>query len=161
MEQKKRLFSGFDLFVILLVLLEAGTWFWMTNRSAQEEAIFQGGRATYFIEVGNLTQEQLYPVQIGDSLLESSRHLPLGQIIDISIRPFELRVDDWETQTIRFEDVTDRYTLILTIETTVEETEQDILTEGGFAIKGGRPVSFAGPGYTFGGGVILGLDRGA
>ena len=160
MGKKRRPFSGFDVCIVLLVLLAAGAWFWMTNRSGPEERTFDGNRAVYYIEVNNLTIEQVEQVQVGAAIQEGSRHLPLGQVLYVDVRPFEARVDDWDSQTIRFEPVPERFTMILTVETLVEETEQDILTEGGFSIKGGRALGFTGPGFAFTSAIILGIERG-
>ena len=162
MEQKRRFFSGFDLCVILLVILAVGGWFWMNNRPIDEEAlVFHGNPAIYYIEVNNITREQTELVQVGDNLLEGARHFPIGEVIAIEVRPFEARVEDGRNETITFQEVPERYSMVLTVQTMVEETEQEVLTEGGVLIRGGRSINFTGPGYAFVGGVILRIERGS
>ena len=162
MDKKKRFFSAFDLCIILLVILAAGGWLWMNNRAvAEEDIVFHGSPAIYYIEVNNITREQVEQVRVGDNLLEGTRHLAIGQVIQIEVQNFEARVDDWPSQTISIQAVPERYTMILTVETMVEETEREVLTEGGVLIRGGRSISFNGPGYGFAGAVILRIERGA
>ena len=162
MEEKRRFFSGFDLCVILLVVLAVTGWLWLNNRPVDEDVlVFHGSPAIYYIEVNNITQEQASQVQVGDNLLEGARHFPIGEVIAIEVRPFEARVEDWTNETISFQVVPERYTMVLTVQTMVEETEQEVLTEGGVLIRGGRSINFTGPGYAFVGGVILRIERGS
>ena len=159
MEKKRRPFSGFDVVVVALVVLAAGVWIWNSNRGVEEESAFYGDHAIYHIEVRELTREQAGQIQVGDLLQEGSRHLAIGQVISVSILPFETRVEDWETQTVFFDEVPERYTVIITMETLVEETDRAVLTEGGFAIRGGSSLNFTGPGYAFSGATILSIER--
>jgi len=160
MEKKRRAISGFDLFLILLALLAVAGWLWITNRPSDVEAVFYGSRATYLIELTDITQEQVDQVQVGDNLLEGARHLPIGQVVAIDVRPTEFWVPNWETQTNELQEVPDRFSMILTVETLVEEAAHEVLTEGGIVIRGGRSINFTGPGYAFAGGMILTLVRG-
>ena len=160
MEEKRRRFSGFDLGVLVLVLLGAGVWLWMGS-SDGEETELSGEPVIYLIEVNNLTQEQIDPVQVGDLIQDAARFQEMGEIINIEVRNAEQQVNDWAARTIHFEEIPERYVMILTVETLVEETEQAILTEGGVIIRGGRVIDFVGPGYAFVGAVILRVERGA
>ena len=162
MERKKRrLFNGFDLAVALVVLLGAFVWFFVINRAPEvEEETFAGTRAAYFIETINLTQEQIATVQIGDRLLEGSRHVPIGYVAGIEVRPHLVRIDDDETQTIDWQVSPERYAMILRVETEVVETHNAILAEGAFAIRGGSPINFTGPGFAFTDSFVLGWERG-
>ena len=162
MQEKKRLFSGFDIAVVAIVVLAALAWFFVINREATVEVPTFDGRTTYYLEVMNLTSEQVALVSVGDALQENVRHMPIGTVIAIETMPQLMRVDDDETQTIRWEEAENRYTMILTVETEVRETAQEILAEGQVAIRGGQhPVHFAGPGYAFAFATILALARGA
>ena len=162
MEKRKRLLSGFDIALVAVVLLGALAWFFVINRTPQVEGpVFEGSRAIYRIEVMDLTAEQAAAVQVGDRLQEGSRHVPIGEVIAIEIRPNQVRVDHDETQTIRWEDVEDRYVLLLTVETEVQVTERDILAEGQHPLKGGSGLHFTGPGFAFTRATILTIERGA
>ena len=160
MEKKRRLFNGFDIAIALIVLLGALVWFFVINRAPEVEApTFADNRAVYWVEVTSLTAEQVASIQIGVNLLEGAQHIPIGRIIDIEVRPHEVRVNDNQTHTISFLPIPDRYTVVLTIETQVVETDREILAEGQHAIRGGSGLNFTGPGFAFGNGIILGLDR--
>ena len=159
MQQRKRAFSGFDVVVVLMVLLGVFAWFFVLNRAPQIEETFEGSRAVFYLEVSNQRRDRVDVVQINDRLLEGTQNLPIGRVIDIEIRPQEVRVDHDETQTIWWEEVEDRYVMILTIETEVRETDREVLAEGEFVIKGGSTIHFTGPGYAFSHGIILGLER--
>lgn len=162
MEQKKQRINGFDIAVVAVIVLGIFAWFFLNRTPVQEVDIaFEEGVATYLIEVVNLTPEQAVQVRTGDSLHDAVRNIPIGEVIDVEIRPYMISVMERETKSIRWEPVEDRVDLILTLETEVEVTEQDILIDGQFSIKGGRGLSFAGPGYAFAGAVILSLERGA
>ena len=163
MAEKKRFrFNWFDVAVVLLVLLAGAAWFFLFGRTQEVEATVAGeeGVAIYLIEVTNLTEEQAAVVSIGDSIQEGSQHIPIGRVVDIKHIPYEMRVDDDETQTIQFLEVPDRITMILTVETRVVETGSEILAEGEFAIRGGARLHFTGPGFAFGQSTVLGWERG-
>lgn len=159
-ERKKRLFNGFDAAVVLLVLAAAFVWFFVLNRAPEVEETSFDGRAVYFIEVADLTPGQIAAVEIGAAVQEGARHLPIGHVVDINTRPHELRVEDEETQTISWDIVPGRYTMVLSIETEVVERANAILAEGEFAIRGGSPISFTGPGFAFTHAFVLGWERG-
>jgi len=161
MEKKKRLFSVFDVAVVLFVILAALVWVLILGRTPEVETTFAGSQARYFLEVQNLTALQAAEPQEGDLLQEGTRHLPIGQIVSVEISPHELRVDDHEAQTIQWEDAPNRYTIVITVETEVVETDGDILAKGEVAIKGGGLIHITGPGYAFANVVVLGLERGA
>ncbi|MCL2588748.1 MAG: DUF4330 domain-containing protein [Oscillospiraceae bacterium] len=161
MEQKRKLFSGFDIAVVALVILAALAWFFVINRAPAVEPQFEGGVVHYYMEVPNLTPTQAEAVQIGDALQHGARHIPIGRVVDVEIRPHLARVDDSETQTIHWQEVEGRVTLILTVATEVTETDRDVMAEGQFPIKGGVILPFTGPGFAFAQGIILGLQRGA
>ena len=161
MQERKRLFSWFDIAVVAVVLLAAFAWFFVINRAPDVAPTFEGSQAVFYVEVTNLTPEQVASVQVGDWLQEGSQHIPIGRVADIETRPHVVRVEDAATQTISWEEVEDRLAMILTVETEVVETERDILAEGQFAIKGGLLFSFTGPGYGFTQAVVLGWARGA
>jgi len=158
-ERKKRLFNGFDVAVVLLVLGAAFVWFFVLNRApAVEETTFDS-RARYFIEVTDLTQDQIAAVTVGSGILEGSRHIPIGQVVEVTYSPFRLRVEDEETQSFRFEEVPGRYAMLVTVETEVVETVNAILAEGTLAIRGGMPINFTGPGFAFTDAFVLGWER--
>jgi len=160
-EKKRRLFNGFDVAVVLLIALGAFLWFFVINNTpVVETETFAGDTAIYFIEVPEITPEQADAVQIGDNLLEGAQHIPIGRVVGIEISPFELRVECEETQTIRFDDVPTRVTMIISVETQVVETERDIFAEGQYSVKGGARIVFTGPGYAFGNAFVLGWERG-
>ena len=159
-ERKKRLWSGFDVAVVLLVLGAAFVWFFVLNRAPEVEETSFDGRAVYFVEVVDLTREQIEAVEIGAWVQEGTRHLPIGHVVAIDYRPHELRVEDEETQTISWDIVPGRYAMILSIETEVVERTNAILAEGEFAIRGGSSISFTGPGFAFTSATILGWERG-
>lgn len=159
MEQKKRSFSGFDVAVVVIVIAAALVWFFVINRTPQVEGVM-GDSATYYIEVQSLTREQVNMVQKGDLLLEGSRHLPIGEVLNVAVRPHEVQIHDHEAETIMWEDFPDRYTIILTVETEVTETEQEIRAGGEVLLRGGAGINFTGPGYAFSSGVILTIHRG-
>ena len=160
MEKRKRLFSGFDIAVVAVVVLGALAWFLVLGRDAPVAAPTFDGRTTYYIEVMSVTAEQIALVSIGDELQDGARHIPIGRVVAIDVQPHTLRVDDNETHTVSWGVVEDRYVMILTVETEVRETSRDILAEGQFAIKGGQhPLNFTGPGYAFAAGTILALAR--
>jgi len=161
MEQKRRLFSGFDVAVVLLVLLGVFAWLFVINRAPQVEEPTFDGYATFYIEVANLWPDRVEVVQIGDRLLEGAQHRPIGRVVNIETRPHEVWMEDEETQTIRWEPVEGRVVMVLTVETEVRETDRDVLAEGEVPIKGGATIHFTGPGYAFSSGIILGLERGA
>ena len=160
-EKKRRLLNGFDIAVVLLVLTGAFLWFFVLNSTPEvEEETFAGTQAVYFLETVSLTEEQIASVQIGDRLLDGARHVPIGYVVGIEVRPHQVRIEDNESQTISFQVVPERYAMILRVETEVEETRNAILTEGGIAIRGGQSVSFTGPGYGFTNAIVLGWERG-
>ncbi|MCL2843127.1 MAG: DUF4330 domain-containing protein [Oscillospiraceae bacterium] len=160
MEQKRRRFNWFDGLVVLLVLGAAFLWFFVINRTeAVEEATFAGDRAMYYVEVTNLTGYQAAQVEIGDALRDAAQHLPIGRVVEIDIRPFEIRTSDDQNQVILWQTVEDRYTMILTVETEVEETPAAIYAEGEVIIRGGTTLHFTGPGFAFSGGTILGWSE--
>ena len=162
MEQKKRrFFSAFDVCLVLLIVLGAGVWLWLSSPAAEgEDMLFQGRPAIVRLEVAELTQEQVELAQIGDRLYDAARHdLFLGKIVDIEVHGFEVRVENWDSRVITIQEVPDRYTLILSIETEVEETEQSITTVDGIRLRGGRSINFIGPGYGYHGAIILRIER--
>jgi len=160
MQERKRLFSGFDVAVVGFVLLAAFAWFFILNRAPEVEPAFEGSQARYFIEVTNLTPEQVANVNVGDWLQEGSRHVPIGRVADIQTRPHLVRVEDDEARTISWVESPGRLAMILTVETEVRETDRDILAEGQYAIKGGEVFSFTGPGFGFTQAIVLGWERG-
>jgi len=159
-EKRKRLFNGFDVAIVLLVIAAAFVWFFVINRAPEVEEASFDGKAIYFIEVPDLTLLQIAAVEIGDAVLEGARHLPIGHVAAVERRPHELRVDCEETQTISWDIVPGRYTMVVTVETEVVETPSAILAEGEFAIRGGAPISFTGPGFAFTNAWVLGWERG-
>ena len=158
-ERKRRLFNGFDVAVVLVVLAAAFVWFFVLNRAPEVEETSFDGTATYFIEVTNITPEQIAAVEIGDAVREGAQHRPIGRVVSIETRPHETSVQDEETQTLSFQVVPGRYAMILRVETEVVETASAILAEGEFAIRGGMPLSFTGPGFAFTGAFVLGWER--
>lgn len=158
--KKKRLLNGFDLALIALVLIAALGWFFLTNRTeAVEETHFTGDTAWFYLEVPNLNAWQASLVSVGDQLQENTRHVPLGEVYALEVRPQETRVDNHETQTISLEEIPDRYTLIITVQTNVEVTERELLAEGQVVVRGGSTIHIGGPGYAFGHCIILGWSR--
>jgi len=158
-ERKRRLFNGFDVAVVLLVLGAAFLWFFVINRAPAVEETSFDGRGQYFIEVTNLTPDQIAAVEVGAALLEGSRHIPIGQVVAVTYSPFTLRVEDETDQSFRFEEVPGRYAMILTVETEVVETAGTLLAEGNFAIRGGQQINFTGPGFGFADAFVLGWER--
>jgi len=158
--RKRRLFSGFDVAVVALVLVAAFAWFFVLNRAPEVEAAFEGSQARYFIEVTNLTPEQVANVHVGDWLQEGSRHIPIGRVAAVETRPHVVRVEDDATQTISWVEAPGRVAMILTVETEVRETDRDIWAEGQYPIKGGEVFSFTGPGFAFTQAIVLGWERG-
>jgi len=162
MQEKQRWFSGFDVAVVLLVLVGVLVWLFVLNREpAVEQPTFEG-RAVYRIEVTFQPIERLQAVQVGDWIQEGTQNLPIGEVIGIEIRPHRVWVDSDETQTIWWEEVEDRYDMILLIETDVRETEREIWAGGPggeHVIRGGSTIHFSGPGFAFSGATILGLER--
>jgi len=158
---KKRVWSYFDLAVIALLLLGAFTWMFVLNRPVEvQDTFIEGNQARYFIEVGNITIEQVQAVSPGDFIQEGARHLPLGRVVAVEYHVHEIRVEDEDTETILLAPSPTRFTMILTVETEVVELEHAILAEGQFAIRGGLPISFTGPGFAFTSAFVLGWDRG-
>lgn len=162
MEQKRRRFNWFDGLVVLLVLGAAFLWFFVINRTETvEEATFQGNTAMYFVEVTNLTEDQISQVQKGVMIRDAAQHLPMGRVWDIEVEPFTMRASDDESQVISWQPVEGRYTMTLTIETQVEETPAAIFAEGESIVRGGATLHFTGPGFAFSNGTILGwAERG-
>ncbi|MCL2569201.1 MAG: DUF4330 domain-containing protein [Oscillospiraceae bacterium] len=161
MAQKQRLFTGFDVALVAVVLLAAFAWFFILNRPAEvAETAFEGSHARYFIEVPNLTPEQVATVSVGARIQEGSRHVPMGQVVHIETRPFTVRLEDDETQTITWGEVEGRVSMILTVETEVHVTDRDILAEGQLVLKGGESIGFTGPGFAFAQAIVLGWARG-
>jgi len=160
-EQKRRRFNWFDGVVVLLVLGAAFLWFFVINRTEAVDETFAGNRAVYYVEVTNLLDHQTEQVQVGDTLQEGSQHLPIGRVVAVEIEPFELRVGDDYNQIISWQPVEERYTMVITVETQVDETPTAIMAEGEVVIRGGATLHFTGPGYAFSDAVILGwADRG-
>ncbi|MCL2563947.1 MAG: DUF4330 domain-containing protein [Oscillospiraceae bacterium] len=158
---KKKRLNGFDIAVIGVILLGAGVWFFLANRTPPppEEAIFAEGRATYTVEVPHLTPLQIAQVQVGDQLQEATGLIPIGQVISIETRPDEITVNDYEAQEIRLMPIEGRYVMTLMIETDVTVTDEAILADGRVLLRGGRGILFTGPGYAFSGN-LLGIERG-
>jgi len=160
MERKKRAFSGLDVAVVVLVIAAALVWFFVLNRTPQMGGgSFSGDTITYYIEVQNLTREQVEAVQIGDLLQEGERHLPIGEVLAISVRPHEVQIHDHENERISWMEFPDRYAIILTVETRITETEQEVRAGGEVLLRSGTAMHFTGPGYAFIHGVILTLHR--
>jgi len=161
MRGENRKFNGFDVALVVIALLVAGgLWLLLSNRDEAVEDSRIGDEVVYLVEVNNLFAWQAEQVQIGDRLQEAVRHVPIGEVIDIDVRPFETRVYEDATQEITFQSVPDRYTLILTVRAEAEVTEQEVLAEGEHPIRGGMTLHFSGPGYAFSSGIILTLLRG-
>ncbi|MCL2827943.1 MAG: DUF4330 domain-containing protein [Oscillospiraceae bacterium] len=160
MQQKKRSFSGFDIAVVVGILAAGLVWFFVSNQTPQiGGSSFTGDTITYYIEVQNLTQEQVEVVRVGDLLQEGARHLPIGEVLAISVRPHEVQVHDNEAETIVWMELPDRYAIILTVETEVTETEREVRAGGEVVLRGGSTIYFTGPGYAFSSGIILTLHR--
>jgi len=159
-ERRKRLFNGFDVAIVLLVIAAVFVWFFVLNRAPEVEDASFDGKAVYFVEVTDLTPWQIAAVEIGDAVSEGARHLPIGRVVAVEYRPHELRVECEETRTISWDIVPGRYAMVVSIETEVVETVSAILAEGEFAIRGGSPLSFTGPGFAFTHAFVLGWERG-
>jgi len=157
---KKRVWSLFDLAVVLLLVGGALAWVFIINRPPPPETSFPVGQARFLIEVQNVTMEQIEAVSPGDDLQDAVRHLPIGQVVSVTYDPHENRVHDHETETISWAVAPERYNLRIVVETEVTETEDAILAEGQVIILGGAPISFTGPGYAFTAGFVLGWERG-
>ena len=160
MAQKKRFITGFDVAVVAFVLLAAFAWFFILNRPAEVAPAFETSQVNYFIEVANLTPEQVAAVSVGDHLQEGGQHVAMGRVVSIETVPHMVSLMNDETQTIHWAEVEGRVNMILTVETEVRVTERDILAEGQLSLKGGQLISFTGPGYGFTHAIVLGWERG-
>ena len=101
MNEKKRRFNGFDVAVVVTLLLIGGlAWLFLTDRAPAEEHAFIGDEVVYLVEVGHLQDWQVAQIQVGDRLQEGVRHNPIGEVIHIEVRPTEIHVTDHEARTV-------------------------------------------------------------
>lgn len=155
---KKKYFrlNFIDIVFVLLIAALAMTAYYLSHRSSTE--VLKTQTRSYVVELTDLEPFMANAVQVGDCVTDTVKNQDLGVVSAVESVPYTQRVLDEDNSVYVYKDVPNRITLLITIEAETLETENEITTASGYALRVGTFVNCAAGGLV-GSGYILELDR--
>lgn len=140
MEKKRRRPNWIDIALIVLIAAVALAAF-LISRGEEQSVTIETVKRSYTIELSGLDPYAVDCVNVGDSVTDKVRNIPIGTVTAVETVPYTSAVTDKENLVIRQVEVPDKINLIVTVEADTTETSQQIATSSGYPIKVGSSVS--------------------
>jgi len=134
---KKKRPNLFDvIFIVLILVVAVGAYFLVHGTGGEETTL-----RTYVIELTGLREGMESSVAVGDTVTDTVKNYGMGTVTATEVVPYEETTIDAENGVYRQIDVAGYVTLRLTVEAETTETEKEITTAGGYAIRTGTAVN--------------------
>lgn len=128
-----------DIAVALVIAAVALTAFYLSRDDSEGTPAPTVSRS-FVVELTNLEPEMADCLAVGDEVIENERSQALGTVANVEVIPYTVYTLDQDAAVYRQSEVPGRITLRLTIETQVTETETQLVTPSGYALRVGNDV---------------------
>ena len=146
----------FDGIVLVLALLVGALVLWMALKPAPAPAAdpVEQTPLRYTVRFQRFRESGGEMVQVGDRLMDVTKYCDLGTVVDKQVVPSQALVLNQEEQRYVLATVPDCEDILVTVETTYPENEEQILIEGELLLRVGASLYIRGEGYMASGPVV-------
>ena len=146
----------FDVVIVLLIVAVAAVLYFMLRPTAGN--VVQTVPMRYTVEMLNLPEGTSKMMDVGDTIIDSSKNYGMGKVVEVKVIPYTVECDDVENGVTRQAVVPGYETVLLTLEANMVVTDSSITTEGGYLVRVGQSSKAKGDNYAATG-YVVGIER--
>ncbi len=159
--ENKKLFgkvSIFDVIIILIgitVVIFAYRYLYASNTGKASNNYIN---TKFKVKLDNLPIGTSEHITIGDQIYDNETNVYVGKVIEFEVKEYKKIIENYDENKYVESTVPNRETIILTLETSVQDAQTDLITANNYYIKVGKELYVRGSSYA-GGGYIIQIDR--